>query len=214
VQASIAAQKRVEGIYTALVWTDRIITAIELVTFAGTLKAGATQVFEEALEKGATEAAAKKAAVTYVAVELAAAGGSFAVSVVVLPTVLSYAGLDETEVQIGLAAFAAIGVFTGLAARPVARRTADWQARRHMRASERPKKRMTSRKLSPAQARRLAGAAFNKARERAYPYYEVPIVKPGGGKPWSLDSYDPIKGEIIFRRDTQFSEIQLKTAKA
>ena len=59
-----------------------------------------------------------------------------------------------------------------------------------------------------------AGVAFNKAREKAYPYNEIPIAKSGRGRPYFLDSYDPTKGEIVFRRETQFSEIQFKTAQA
>ena len=58
------------------------------------------------------------------------------------------------------------------------------------------------------------GQAFNQARKPAYPYNEVPVAKPSGGKPYILDSYDPITGEIVFRRHTQFSEIQFKTAQA
>ena len=68
--------------------------------------------------------------------------------------------------------------------------------------------------LPPQEARRNVGVAFNKTREIASPYNEIPIAKPGGGEPYFLDSYDPIKREIVFRRETQFSEIQFKSAKA
>jgi TolA-binding protein len=67
--------------------------------------------------------------------------------------------------------------------------------------------------LPPAEAKRRVGVAFNKAWAPAYPNNEVPIAKPHGGKPYALDSYDPIKREIVFRRATQFSEIQFKSAK-
>jgi hypothetical protein len=77
-----------------------------------------------------------------------------------------------------------------------------------------PPRRATGRLLRPEEARRKVGQAFNQARKPAYPYNEVPIAKPHGGKPYILDAYDPITGEIVFRRHTQFSEIQFKTAQA
>ena len=137
-----------------------------------------------------------------------------AAAIVVVPRVLSHAGLDEKEVQIGLAAFAAVGVLSSLAARPAARGAAARATRPKKKPSATRKARAKREVLSPREARRKVGIAFNKARAHAYPRNEVPIAKPGGGKPYVLDSYDPIKGEIVFRRHTQFSEIQSTTAKS
>jgi hypothetical protein len=77
-----------------------------------------------------------------------------------------------------------------------------------------PHKRMQRRVMSPERARQEVGNAFNHTQRPNYPYNEVPIAKPQGGKPFVLDSYDQIKGEIVFRRHTQFSEIKFKTAQA
>ncbi len=66
----------------------------------------------------------------------------------------------------------------------------------------------------PEWLRRLnAGIDFNKAQSPNYPYNEVYINKPSGGKGYyRLDSYNPEAGEIISRKFTQFSEIQDQTA--
>jgi hypothetical protein len=61
---------------------------------------------------------------TYVVKELATAAGSSALAGTIVPEVLSSAGLNETEVQIGLAAYASIGVLAGVASRPAAVRIA------------------------------------------------------------------------------------------
>jgi hypothetical protein len=55
------------------------------------------------------------------------------------------------------------------------------------------------------------GNNFNRARVFDYPYREVYIDKPGGGGYYRVDAYDPIKGEIISRKATQFSEITEET---
>jgi filamentous hemagglutinin len=91
---------------------------------------GATKAFETAIVKGATRRAATKAAVTYVVVQAAAAAGSFAVSSQVVAEVIAYAGLNESEVQVGLAVFASIGILSGLAARSASRRAANRAAGR------------------------------------------------------------------------------------
>ncbi len=79
------------------------------------------------------------------------------------------------------------------------------------RPSRKPK-RTSGEKLPPVEARRRAGIAFNKARENAYTYKEIPIVNPKGGWPNYLDSYDPVKGEIVSRKISQLSEIKLTSA--
>lgn len=59
------------------------------------------------------------------------------------------------------------------------------------------------------------GNEFNKARAKYYPYNEIYLEKPAGvggkGKYVKLDSYDLVKGEIVSRKYTQFSEITEQT---
>ncbi len=208
-RAHEAARERVEGVYTAVVWTDRVIVAIQLVTFVGTVKAGAVQVFNYSLAKGATRAAAVKAATTYTITQLAVAAGTGAIASQVVPEVLSYAGLDEAEVQIGMAAFAAIGVIAGLSARPMSRRV----AKRVQSRSTRRKSELERPSATESRKRKMTrGTNFNKTRWPDYPYNEIFIEKSDGAGYWILDSYSPIRREIVFRRETQFSEIQFKSA--
>jgi hypothetical protein len=63
-----------------------------------------------------------------------------------------------------------------------------------------------------ADAKRKSGKAFNESRKGFYEYDEVPIAKTYRGRPYYLDSYDPVKGEIVSRKDTQLSEITTKSA--
>jgi filamentous hemagglutinin len=63
-----------------------------------------------------------------------------------------------------------------------------------------------------ADAKRKSGKAFNESRKGFYEYDEVPIAKPYRGRPYFLDSYDPVKGEIVSRKDTQLSEITENSA--
>lgn len=119
-RAGRKALKRAEATYTTFDWADKVITAVELVSLVGSIKVGAKVVFKQAVKKGLSRNVALKAATTYVTVQVTAAVGSMAVAVAVVPSVLAHAGLDEKEVQIGLAAFAAVGVLSGLAARPAA----------------------------------------------------------------------------------------------
>lgn len=55
-----------------------------------------------------------------------------------------------------------------------------------------------------------AGEDFNKENRGRYPYNEVEVVV--NGRKFRVDSLDPEKKEIIFRRLTQFSKIQQTTA--
>jgi hypothetical protein len=56
------------------------------------------------------------------------------------------------------------------------------------------------------------GARLHQEANRArYPYNEVEVLTPGGSK-YRLDSYAPARNEIVFRRLTQFAEVQEKTA--
>jgi filamentous hemagglutinin family protein len=65
--------------------------------------------------------------------------------------------------------------------------------------------------------KRLAeGEKFNKDNHSRYAYNEVYIEKASGatgsGKYWKLDSYDLVRGDIVSRKYTQLSDIQVKTA--
>lgn len=56
------------------------------------------------------------------------------------------------------------------------------------------------------------GQAFNNARAFDYPYREVYIEKPGGKKGYyKVDGYDPVRGEIVSRKLTDFSRISSQT---
>ena len=57
------------------------------------------------------------------------------------------------------------------------------------------------------------GNAFNKLREKAYPYKEPYVEKPGGVGYYRVDSYNPTGGEIVSRKFTQLSDISDKTIK-
>jgi len=56
-----------------------------------------------------------------------------------------------------------------------------------------------------------AGQEFDALNRGRYPFNEVEVVSPEGEK-FRLDSYNPDQREIVFRRETQFADIQLKTA--
>jgi hypothetical protein len=206
--------RRTDAAYTALVWTDRVITIIEIVTLVGSAKAVLEQTTKTMVAKGLSVAAARKVAMTQVVVHLATAAASAAVVGGILPKALSAAGLDEGEVRAGLAIFRA--AFTILGLRAVAKQARTGHppldgAKSKVVIPERLKRRG---KLSPEQAKRARGNAFNRAQASKYSYNEIRIVNPYGGKPYVLDSYDPIKREIVFRRETQFSEITLRSATA
>ncbi len=55
------------------------------------------------------------------------------------------------------------------------------------------------------------GNQFNQIARPNYPYNEVAVDLPGGGQR-ILDSYNPSLGEIVSRKNTQFGEIQVRTA--
>ena len=57
----------------------------------------------------------------------------------------------------------------------------------------------------------LEGEEFNKANRGRYLYNEVE-VKDAAGNIFRLDSFDPGKNEIVFRRFTQFADVQETTA--
>lgn len=56
-----------------------------------------------------------------------------------------------------------------------------------------------------------AGTNYNKARAFDYPYREVYVEKPTGSGYYRLDAYDPLGGEIVSRKMTQFSRISEST---
>lgn len=59
-----------------------------------------------------------------------------------------------------------------------------------------------------------AGNEFNKVQAKNYPYNELYIQRPDGNGYYRVDSYNPVKGEIVSRKLTQFSEISEATAKS
>lgn len=59
-----------------------------------------------------------------------------------------------------------------------------------------------------------AGNEFNKVQSKNYPNNEVYIQRPDGNGYYRVDSYNPIKGEIVSRKFTQLSEISETTAKS
>jgi RHS repeat-associated protein len=64
------------------------------------------------------------------------------------------------------------------------------------------------------QVRRMrSGNDFNRARTFDYPHREVYVENPKGGPHYRLDSYDPIRGEIVSRKNTQFARIKERTGK-
>ena len=61
--------------------------------------------------------------------------------------------------------------------------------------------------------RRDEGRVFNQQQADRYPHNEVMINGPPGSKGYPrVDSYDPAKGEIISRKNTQLAEVQESTA--
>jgi hypothetical protein len=56
-----------------------------------------------------------------------------------------------------------------------------------------------------------AGEEFNRVNRARYPYNEVEVLGPDGNT-FKVDSYDPVGREIVFRRLTQFADIQEETA--
>jgi hypothetical protein len=59
-----------------------------------------------------------------------------------------------------------------------------------------------------------AGNEFNKVQSKNYPNNEVYIQRPDGNGYDRVDSYNPIKGEIVSRKLTQLSEVSEATAKS
>ncbi|WP_177017150.1 DUF637 domain-containing protein [Pseudomonas sp. D2002] len=59
-----------------------------------------------------------------------------------------------------------------------------------------------------------AGNEFNKVQSKSYPNNEVYIQRPDGNGYYRVDSYNPIKGEIVSRKLTQLSEVSEATAKS
>ena len=55
------------------------------------------------------------------------------------------------------------------------------------------------------------GNEFNKNQAGRYPHNEVYIDRPDGKGYYRVDSYNPTTGEIVSRKNTQFSEIRPET---
>ena len=196
-EAAAKKQRRTDMAYTALVWADRIITAIEVATLLGSAKTVVAKTFEKALAKGLSRAAARNLAIAHGVVQIATAAASAAVVANVLPDVLTAAGLDEGEVRAGLAVFIAFLTISSArttAKKPAGRSTADDASvkgfLRHIRMRE---------------GKRIEGG-------RTYPHEQVYIRRPTGNGYWKLDYYDPTKGEIVSFKDTQLANIKVKSA--
>jgi uncharacterized Zn-binding protein involved in type VI secretion len=59
------------------------------------------------------------------------------------------------------------------------------------------------------------GNEFNRSQAPRYPHNEVMLDRPIGAKGYPrLDSYDPVRGEIVSRKNTQLSSVQEATAKS
>jgi hypothetical protein len=122
-------RKKVEGTYTALLWTDRVLTAIQWINIGGSILAGARGVFQSALKKGATRTVAARSAATYFATQVTVAVGSAAAARAVIPRVLAAFGLNDAQVQIGLAIYASIGALAALKTGPAVRRRFEGRVR-------------------------------------------------------------------------------------
>lgn len=101
-KASNSLSRRVDVTYTVAVWTDRVITAIEMATFATAVVTVARTAAVKAVAEGATRAAALnlaiKAGIKQAAIQVLR---QMAITTV-LPEVLIAAGLDEQQVRKGL----------------------------------------------------------------------------------------------------------------
>jgi hypothetical protein len=108
--------RRTDAAYTALVWTDNVIAAIEIATLVGSAKAVFTQAAKKMAAKGLSRAAARSVAVAYTVAHLGTAAASAVVIGGVVPKVLVDAGLDEADVRAGLAVFRTFFTLVGLGA--------------------------------------------------------------------------------------------------
>jgi hypothetical protein len=189
--------RRTDAAYTALVWTDRVLTIIEIATLVGSAKAVFTQTTKTMVAKGLSTAAARKVAMTQVVVHVATAAASAAAVGGVLPRVLSAAGLDEAEIRAGLAVFRA--AFTILGLRAVAKSRPGRSAAEHKTAKDYLK-----------HVRMREGKAVEAGR--AYSHSQVYVQNPSGIGYWVLDYYDPVAREIVSFKDTQLASIKVKTA--
>jgi hypothetical protein len=131
-QATDAALARAERRYAIAVWTDRAVSLLQLVAAGVSFGKVAATIFKQ-VAKESGKKAALKAATIYVVSQLASAAVSIGVSAVVIPEILEAAGLDPVEVQIGMAAYGAIGVVsmaaTSSASRGLARGNSGQQGR-------------------------------------------------------------------------------------
>lgn len=57
-----------------------------------------------------------------------------------------------------------------------------------------------------------AGNKFNAEQSKNYPYNELYVNKPNGNGYYRVDSYNPVTGEIVSRKFTQFADITEATA--
>jgi hypothetical protein len=112
-EATNKKMRRTETAYTALVWTDNVIAAIEVATLVGSAKAVFTQAAKKMAAKGLSKAAARSVAVAYTVAHVGTAAASAAVIGGVIPQVLVDAGLDEADVRAGLVVFRTFSTLVG-----------------------------------------------------------------------------------------------------
>jgi hypothetical protein len=196
--ATVKKRQKTEAAYTALVWTDRVITAIEVASLIFSAKAVVTKAFEKAIAKGLSRAAARRIAIAYGVGHIATAAASAAVVGGVLPEILVAAGLNEGEVRAGLAVFTAFFTIAGV------RTTGKRRSGQGAANSDKSAKDFLK------HVRMRAGKASEAGR--AYPHKQVYIRKSKGQGYWKLDYYDPLKGEIVSFKDTQLANIKVKSA--
>lgn len=101
-KASNSLTRRVDVTYTVAVWTDRVITAIEMATFATAVVTVARTAAVKAVAEGATRAAALNLAIKAGIKQAAVQVIRQLVITTVLPEVLIAAGLDEQQIRKGL----------------------------------------------------------------------------------------------------------------
>lgn len=126
----------------------------------------------------------------------------------VVPAVLEGSGLDEAEVQAGMAVFVSLATLAGI-------RTVG-KVRPRVRGSRAPRPGRGSAARDKSAKDYLAHWRMRVGKDveasRAYPQKQIYVRKPTGNGYWILDYYDPAKGEIVSFKDTQLASIKVKSA--
>lgn len=111
---------RVDAAYTTAVWTDRAITAVEIVTAVGAIGAGARTVLKAAVKKGIAIQIAKRMAVKYAIKQLAVQSVAYATAGYVVPRLLAASGLNRDFVFTGLMIVQGLGMVQAVRSAQVA----------------------------------------------------------------------------------------------